>query len=103
MAAPAFTPMLRFGAVVLCSVAALWVQAAAAPMPVIYPAKNQSAAQTDRDTAAATAPTTTSTPLDGSKLRSAAGGAAVAELTQGKAQFDRGFAACMEARGYVVK
>lgn len=145
--------------------------AAAAPMPVIYPAKNQSAAQTDQDRYAcfqwskaqsgfdpmqpqapvqtAAAPSTSSgSTVDGSMVKGAAGGAAVAELTksdagkgaaigvisagvrdrvrqqqaqqqkqaqqqqqqqqqaalaQGKAQFDRGFAACMEARGYIVK
>jgi hypothetical protein len=166
----------------LCALGLSCALAAAAPMPVIYPAKNQSAAQTDRDklscydwsrgqsgfdpmqpppaapaqaTAAAAVPTTSTQP-DGSMVRGAAGGAAIAELTkgdvgkgaaigvvgagvrdqikkqqaqqqkaaqqqaqaqqqqaamaqqqaalaQGKAQFDRGFAACMEARGYVVK
>ena len=160
----------------LCALGVSCALAAAAPMPVIYPAKNQSAAQTDRDklscydwsrgqsgfdpmqpppapapaqaTAAAAAPTASTQP-DGSMVRGAAGGAAIAELTkgdvgkgaaigvvgagvrdqikkqqaqqqkaaqqqqaqaqqqaamaQGKAQFDRGFAACMEARGYVVK
>jgi predicted lipid-binding transport protein (Tim44 family) len=160
-----------------CALGASCALAAAAPMPVIYPAKNQSAAQTDRDklacydwsrtqsgfdplqpppapmaaaqSAAAPAPKSP----DGSLVKGAAGGAAIAELTkgdigqgaaigllgagarermkeqqakqarqqkaaqqqqqqqaqqqaalaQGKAQFDRGFAACMEARGYVVK
>lgn len=167
----------------LCALGLSCALAAAAPMPVIYPAKNQSAAQTDRDklscydwsrgqsgfdplqpppapapasaTATAAAPATSTQP-DGSMVRGAAGGAAIAELTkgdvgkgaaigvvgagvrdqikkqqaqqqkaaqqqqaqaqqqaamaqqqaamaQGKAQFDRGFAACMEARGYVVK
>ncbi len=83
--------------------------AAAAPMPVIYPAKNQSAAQTDRDklacydwsrgqsgfdpmqpppvqTASAStgsARTDSSSGLNGSMVKGAAGGAAVAELTKG--------------------
>lgn len=135
-------------------------------MPVIYPAKNQTTAQTDRDkylcydwaraqsgfdplqapSAAAQAAAPVQAPAtsgaDGSLAKGAAGGAAVAELTHGdaghgaaigvigagvreqirkqqtqqqkqaqqqaahaqrKATFERGFAACMEARGYVVK
>jgi hypothetical protein len=155
--------------------------ALAAPMPVIYPAKNQTAVQTDRDKLAcydwsrtysgfdpmqapppqsqtAAPPATpgvaqSCNDLNGSMVKGAAGGAAVAELTQGDAgkgaaigvvgaglreriqqrqaqqqkqaqqqqqqqalqqqqvaaraqhqsAFERGFAACMEARGYVLK
>jgi hypothetical protein len=157
----------------------------AAVMPVIYPAKGQTTAQTDRDklacydwsrsqsgfdplqaatppaaapatTASATSPTPAARGIDGNMIKGAAGGAAIAELTKGdagkgaaigvlgsglrdqirqqsgrqkqaqqqqqvaqqqqaaaaqqqatfaqhKAQFERGFAACLEARGYVVK
>jgi hypothetical protein len=108
MGARMFTPMLRFGAVVLGSAAALWVQAASAPMPVIYPAKGQSPAQMDQDkyacfqwgkaqsgfdpmqpqqTAAPQAqPTpTAAAPMTGSMVKGAAGGAAVAELANGDA------------------
>jgi hypothetical protein len=158
---------------------ALGAAASAAAAPVVYPAKGQSAAQTDGDklacydwaraqsafdpmqapppaptgTAPATASAQPSNDINGSMVKSAAGGAAVAELTKGdagkgaaigvisagvrdrvkqqqaqqqkqaqqqqqqaqmqqqqqaaraqqKGTFDRGFAACMEARGYVVK
>lgn len=156
----------------------LGAAALAAAAPVVYPAKGQSAALTDGDklacydwaraqsgfdpmqapppassgTAQATASAQPSNGMNGSMVKSAAGGAAVAELTKGdagkgaaigvisagvrdrvkqqqaqqqkqaqqqqqaqlqqqqqaaraqqKGAFERGFAACMEARGYVVK
>lgn len=170
------TPLLSLLAAALAASSAL-----AAPMPVIYPAKGQSALQTDRDKLAcydwsrtqsgfdpmqapppqaqtAAAPAAAGgaqggSGMNGSMVKGAAGGAAVAELTQGDAgkgaaigvvgaglrerirqqqaqqqkqaqqqqqqqaqqqqqqaaraqhqsAFERGFAACMEARGYVLK
>jgi hypothetical protein len=49
MDARKFTPMLRYGAVVLLSAASLAVQVRATTAPVIYPAKGQSPAQMDQD------------------------------------------------------
>jgi hypothetical protein len=172
---------MKAGLTILC--AALGLSVAAAPMPVIYPAKGQNAAQTDGDKFAcydwsrqqsgfdpmplqAAAPLPSTTPAQpqaataagngvSGMVKGAAGGAAVAELTHGdtgkgaavgvlgaglrermkqqqqqqqqpsqqaqqqqqqllqqqqqaaraqqRATFERGFAACMEARGYVVK
>lgn len=162
---------MRQQALTLALLGALSPPGLASSAPVIYPAHGQTVAQTDRDklacadwsrgqsgfdplqptpqAAAAPAPAATTNGMNGSVVKGAAGGAAVAELTHGdagrgaaigvigaglreqimkqqaqqqkqaqqqqqtqqqqaaraqqKAMFDRGFAACMEARGYVVK
>lgn len=156
-------------ALTLALFGALSLAVLASSAPVIYPAHGQTVAQIDRDklacadwsrgqsgfdplqlapqAAAAPAPAATTNGMNGSVVKGAAGGAAVAELTHGdagrgaaigvigagvreqvkqhqaqqqkqaqqqaqqqqaaraqqKATFERGFAACMEARGYVVK
>jgi hypothetical protein len=102
----------RWGAAALLGAMAVGAVAATAPMPVIYPAKGQSPAQTDQDKLAcfqwgkaqsgfdpmqppaqpqapvqtAAAPSTSSgSTVNGSMIKGAAGGAAVAELTKGDA------------------
>ncbi len=109
MGARTSSTLWRRAALTLCAAAALSAQATTAPMPVIYPAKGQTPAQMDQDKYAcfqwgksqsgfdpmAPAPQTASastgsartesSAMNGSMVKGAAGGAAVAELTNGNA------------------
>jgi hypothetical protein len=98
--------MTRIAISMLCGAACLAAQAA----PVIYPAKGQSAAQTDRDRVACFEWSKAQSGFDPMQAPAANGSThgpaaplAMRSQQHQRATFDRAFGACMEGRGYAVR